>query len=86
MDDVLLNIGSVVEVEHKGEVGYYHIVSKRIINFNTMRAWDYYSVPYPEGGRKDKEGRDDNGFYFNHHEIDSVIYKCEVEIPKRNEE
>lgn len=80
MDDVLLPIGSIVEVEHKGEVENYLIVGKRVINFNTMKAWDYYSVPFPEGNKRDKEGRDDNGFYFNHSEIDTINYTCNVDI------
>ena len=79
-EEVLLNIGSIVEVEHKGEAGNYLIVGKRVINFNTMRAWDYYSVPFPDGTVKDKEGKDDNGFYFNHPEIDKVIYECTIKV------
>lgn len=85
LDDILLNVGSIVEVEHKGEVGNYIIVGKRIINFRTMKAWDYYSVPYPEGARKDREGNDDNGFYFNHHEIDKVLCKCRFKIVEEQE-
>ncbi|APU87259.1 DUF4176 domain-containing protein [Clostridium botulinum] len=52
MKEILLNIGSIVEVEHQGEIKNYLIVGKRIINFNSMKAWDYYSVPYPEGIKK----------------------------------
>ncbi len=79
MEEVLLNIGSIVEVEHKGEVGNYLIVGKRVINFNSMRAWDYYSIPYPDGCKRDKNGQDDNGFYFNHPDIDKIIYVCNVQ-------
>ena len=86
MEEVLLNIGSIVEVEHKGEIENYIIVGRRIINFRTMKAWDYYSVPYPEGAKRDREGNDDNGFFFNHPEIDKIIYKCEVEIETENDE
>lgn len=80
MEDVLLSIGSIVEVEHEGEVENYLIVGKRVINFNTMKAWDYYSVPYPEGNKKDRDGSDANGFYFNHNNIDKINYTCNVEI------
>lgn len=80
MREVLLNIGSIVEVEHEDEVGQYLITGKRIINHRTMKAWDYYSVPYPEGGIKDKAGNDDNGFYFNHPDIDKIIHTCNVKI------
>lgn len=80
MEEILLNIGSIVEIEHRGDIGNYIIVGKRVIKFDNMKAWDYYSVPYPEGSRKDKEGNDDNGFYFNHPDIDKIIYKCDVKI------
>ncbi|SFM09454.1 DUF4176 domain-containing protein [Pelosinus propionicus] len=80
MKEVLINIGSIVEVEHHGEVGNYLITGKRVIHFKTMKAWDYYSVPYPEGGKRDKEGKDDNGFYFNHPDIDKIIHVCKVKI------
>lgn len=85
MEEVLLNIGSIVEVEHKEEIGQYLIVGKRVINVRTMKAWDYYSVPYPEGCKKDKEGIDDNGFYFNHPEIDKIIHVCNVQIEIKEE-
>lgn len=80
MEEVLLNIGSIVEVEYNDEVGQYLITGKRIINHRTMKAWDYYSVPYPGGSRRDKEGNDDNGFYFNHPDIERIIHICNVEI------
>jgi len=80
MKEVLLNIGSIVEVEHNGEFDNYIIIGKRMIHFKTMKAWDYYSVPYPEGSKKDKEGNDDNGFYFNHSDIDKIIHTCKVKI------
>lgn len=78
--EVLLNIGSIVEVESEDELDKYIIIAKRIISFNSMKAWDYYSVPYPKGLMKDKEGKDDNGFYFNHTDIKSIIHKCDVEV------
>lgn len=77
---MLLNIGSIVEVKCDDELGKYLIIAKRIISFNSMRAWDYYSVPYPEGLMKDKEGKDDNGLYFNHTDIENIIYKCDVKV------
>jgi len=85
MDDVLLNIGSIVEVEYKGKIGNYLIVGKRVINFRTMKAWDYYSVPYPDGIRRDRDGSDDNGFYFNHPDIDKIIFICDVEVGNQEE-
>jgi hypothetical protein len=85
MKEVLLNIGSIVEVEYKDEKDYYLIVGKRVINIRTMKAWDYYSVPYPVGCKKDKDGLDENGFYFNHPDIDKIFYICEVEIGETQE-
>lgn len=79
MKEVLLNIGSIVEVEYNDVAEPYLIVGKRIVNHQTMRAWDYYSVPYPAGARYDDEGRDDVGFFFNHYEIESVLYSCDIE-------
>lgn len=86
MEEVLLNIGSIVEVEYDGKSEAYLITGRRVIHFKTMKAWDYYSVPYPQGVKRDKEGNDDNGFYFNHPDIDRVIYKCETKIEPKNEE
>lgn len=77
--EVLLNTGSIVDVEHKEEMNRYLIVGKRVINVRTFRAWDYYAVPYPEGCKKDKEGADDNGFYFNHPDINNIVFVCEAE-------
>lgn len=85
MKDILLNIGSIVEVECNGPKSYM-IVGKRAINFSNMVAWDYYSVPYPERHIRDKQGNDHNGFYFNHPDIDKIIYKCEVDIPEKESE
>lgn len=81
MEEVLLSIGSVVKVENKGE-NHYMISGKRVIDFNSIKACDYYAVPYPEGlqYRKDNEN---NGIYFNHPEIEKVIHKCEVTIPEK---
>ncbi|MBD5631364.1 DUF4176 domain-containing protein [Clostridium botulinum] len=84
MKDILLNIGSIVEVEYQGEIQNYLIVGKRVINFNSMKAWDYYSVPYPEGSKKDSEGKDDNGFYFNHTDIEKIIYTCNIDTEIEN--
>jgi hypothetical protein len=61
------------------------ITAIRSINFNSMKAWDYYSVPFTEGNKKDKQGQDDNGFYFNHPDIDEIIYTCDVKIPETEE-
>lgn len=82
MDEILLNIGSIVEVEHRDEIETYIIVGKRVINFRTMTAWDYYSVPYPNGIKRDKDGKDDNGFYFNHTDIEKIIHICDVLVEK----
>ncbi len=82
MKDVLLSIGSIVKSECQGEIDTYIITAKRSINFNTMRAWDYYSVPFPVGGIKDKQGNDDNGYYFNHEDILNVLYICDYALPE----
>jgi hypothetical protein len=80
MDEVLLNIGSVVEVEHREELEKYIIVGKRVISFKSMKAWDYYSVPYPDGLKKDRDGSDENGFFFNHTDINKIVHVCRVKV------
>lgn len=80
MKEVLLNIGSIVEIEYENKLQKYLIVGRRVINFRNMKAWDYYSVPYPEGIKKDKDGNDDNGFYFNHTNIDKILYISRLKI------
>lgn len=77
MKDVLLGIGSIVTSECNGEIDTYIITAKRSINFNTLKAWDYYSVPYPVGGVKYKQGNDDNGYYFNHEDILKILHICD---------
>lgn len=52
MKDNLLNIGSIVEVEHSGETDAYIIMGQRVINHETMKAWDYISIPYEEGFKR----------------------------------
>lgn len=76
MKDILLNIGAIIEVEHDYVSENYIIIAKRSINFGTMTPWDYYCVPYPEGGKKTKNGEDKNGFYCNHEDIDKILYKA----------
>lgn len=79
MNEVLLNIGAIVEVENVEKTRMLLIVAKRVINFNTMRAWDYYGVPYPDGAIKNRDG-DENGYYFNHFEITKLFYKVILQL------
>jgi len=80
MKDVLLNIGSIVIINDDTDFDTYIIVGKRVINFNSMKAWDYYSVPYPDGLKKDKSGNDETGYYFNHSDINKIIYESDTVI------
>jgi hypothetical protein len=80
MDECLLPIGSVVKVEDPDDVlCEFMIVGHRVVNPNTMRAWDYISVNYPEGLKRyfksDKTHDYDDVFYFNHYEIEKVVSK-----------
>ncbi|PLS18840.1 hypothetical protein CVD28_00110 [Bacillus sp. M6-12] len=77
LEDVLLPIGSLVKVTpHHDEQRLYMIIGKRIINHDSLRAWDYISVPFEEGAKrkifKNME-HEENFFYFNHHEIEEIV-------------
>jgi hypothetical protein len=75
--DVLLPVGSLVKVTpHQDEQKLYMIIGRRIINHDSLRAWDYISIPYHEGlTRKIENDRKnyDNFFYFNHFEIEEIV-------------
>lgn len=90
MDDFLFPVGSIVEVENTDdEPCNYLIIGHRVINHLSMKAWDYISVPYPQGFTRhfkpNKDFEHDEFFYFNHYEIEKSIYKCDV-ITKEEEE
>lgn len=85
MDEFLFPVGSIVIVENTDEeLNNYLIIGHRVINHFSMKAWDYISVPYPQGfTRHFKSNKDfdhDDYFYFNHYNIDKLIYKCDVII------
>lgn len=99
MKDNLLNIGSIVEVENpNNDIEPYMIIGKRVINHETMKAWDYISVPYSYGYKRniriksetvkeeniilkcERVKREENFFYFNHYEIEKVLYKCNYSV------
>lgn len=75
--DVLLPIGSLVKVTpHHDEQRLYMIVGKRIINHDSLRAWDYISIPYFDGLKRKIEismKHYENFFYFNHYEIEEIL-------------
>lgn len=56
MKDVLLTIGSIVTVNDDVDFDAYMIVGRRIVSFKSMKAWDYYTVPYPDGLQRDSQG------------------------------
>lgn len=93
MEDVLLPIGSLIKGAPDGEEQrLYLIVGRRIINHETMCCWDYVSVPFDEGMKRNIEGDKkhfENFYYFNHYDIDEIVkvndYK-EAQIASRPEE
>lgn len=82
--DVLIPIGSIVEVADRDEIlTQYMIIGRRVVNHETFRSWDYVSVPLDEGMQRkiQKDGKHfENFFYFNHYEIQKII--SEFESPK----
>ncbi|MCK0471410.1 DUF4176 domain-containing protein [Halalkalibacter sp. APA_J-10(15)] len=84
MEEILLQVGSVVIVEDPDDIPRnYMIIGHRIINHSSMNAWDYVSVKYPDGLKRffkhDKSYDYDDYFYFNHFEIEKVIHKNSIE-------
>lgn len=79
MKEILLNIGAIVEVENTDEgKESYLIIGRRVINPDSMKAWDYVSVGYSTGlvrtFKSNNEFGGDNFFYFNHPDIDKIVY------------
>lgn len=75
LEDVLLKVGSIVKVQPNHEnIQDYMIIGRRIVSTNSKKAWDYISIPFPEGLNLD---RNDvyNFFYFNHYEIEEIVEK-----------
>lgn len=86
MIEVLLNIGSIIEVENSdNETETYLIIGRRIINHESMKAWDYVSVNYSTGlvrhFNTKKEFAGDDFFYCNHPDIDKVVYDAKLIEP-----
>lgn len=87
LEEYLLPIGSIVVVESTEDIPqHYMVIGHRIVNHESMKAWDYISVGYPEGLKRyfkhDKEFDHDDYFYFNHYEIERVIHKNTVSLEK----
>lgn len=74
MKEVLLPIGTIIKgrVREEDELEAWMIIGKRAINPDTGKAWDYVSVPHPEGYIRSKAGYP-NFYYFNHYEIDEIV-------------
>lgn len=92
MKEVLLNIGSIIEVENKDEEREtYMIIGTRVINPRNMKAWDYVAVWYPTGlvrtFKSNGEFVGDDFFYCNHPDIDKIIHNAElIEAAPEDEE
>lgn len=76
--DVLLPTGSLVEVtRYEDEIITYMIIGQRVINHVSLKSWDYIAVPFPTGAvreiKKDMTNCE-NFFYFNHYEIEKIIF------------
>lgn len=91
MEEVLFNIGTVVDVEtHKEEIERYIIIGKRQYNPNSGRSWDYIGVPVNEGyymNCKTQQPYDNNNLYFfNHTDIKEEVNNKvkENELKKSN--
>lgn len=83
MEDVLLNIGSLIEVENKDEGREtYMIIGTRVISPKSMKAWDYVAVWYPTGlvrtFKSDGEFVGDDFFYCNHPDIDEIVHEAKL--------
>jgi hypothetical protein len=82
LEDILLPIGSLVKATPtKDETKTYMIVGRRIINHESLRAWDYISVPFEDGLsrtiQKDMKTFE-NFFYFNHFDIEEIVFRFAV--------
>jgi hypothetical protein len=78
MAEILLPIGSIIKVrpDDEDEPRAWMIVGRRAINPNTGKAWDYVSVPHPEGYVQIKSNPP-NFYYCNHPEIDEIVMKAQ---------
>lgn len=75
--DILLPIGSIVELYNRdNEIIRYMIIGKRIISNESLKPWDYISVPFETGMERiirNGGGHNENFFYFNHYEIHKIV-------------
>ena len=68
LEDVLLDVGTIVSADVEDNPVQVKIIGKRAINPRTGKPWDYVAVPFPHGTK------DDSDFcYFNHYEIYTVL-------------
>ena len=87
MEDPFLSIGSVVIADVAQDEISFMVIGHRIINYESMRAWDYVAVDYPGGLKRyfnsDKSFDCDQLAYFNHQDIIKVVHEAvlvELEI------
>ena len=74
MKEVLLPIGTIIKgrVRIDDDLEDWMIIGRRAVNPDTGKAWDYVSVPHPEGYVRSNAGFP-NFYYFNHYEIEVVV-------------
>lgn len=88
MKDPLLPIGSVVTIEDRAEE-HYIIIGHRVVNYRNLRAWDYISASFPEGltrnFKPDNSFDCDNFLYFNHYDIEEVVYTMNFKVKEGSE-
>lgn len=94
--DVLLPIGSIVKVEpHREQIQDFMIIGRRVVSDNSLRSWDYISIPFATGLQRDLKKSEkgitasDNFFYFNHYDIEEIVWtmkKDEILPPSKEEE
>lgn len=82
-NEVLLNVGSIIEIQEDIKAEIYVIIGRRIVNHSNVKAWDYYAVPYPQGIQKTEDGIDTNGIYINHNQIKRVVHDCKVKSSRK---
>lgn len=91
MKENLLAIGSIVKADIRdNEEQAIMIIGKRIVNPNSMKAWDYVGVDYPKGlirhFNKENQFTGDDFYYFNHPDILKVLRRNTLKTLEENEE
>lgn len=82
MNDVLLPIGSLIKATApQSTQTLYMIIGKRIINHETLNAWDYVCVPFEDGFKREMKSCSshyDNFYYCNHTDIEHIQYEFQL--------